>query len=121
VLHKEPLHGNVARVCWQPDQATILGWPVSVLNGLYAADLSMCILLRGQKLGALLGRAGCTQPRSTLEEAGAAVVGCCHAGRVPLNGAALLSLAAPRDSLWLFVVHGFVCLFVCCIACVFLC
>ena len=108
MLHKEPLHGNVARVCWQPDQATILGWPVSVLNGLYAADLSMCILLRGQKLGALLGRAGCTQPTSTLEEAGAAVVGCCHAGRVPLNGAALLSLAAPRDSLWLFVVRGFV-------------
>ena len=81
-----------------------------MLNGLYAADLSMCILLRGQTLGALLGRAGCTQPTRTLEEAGAAVVGCCHAGRVPLNGAALLSLAAPRDSLWLLVVRIFVCL-----------
>ena len=108
MLHKEPLHGNAARVCWQPDRATILGWPLSVLNGLYAADLSMCILLRGQKLGALLGRAGCTQPTSTLEEAGVAVVGFCHAARVPLNGAALLSLAAPQDSLWLFVVRSFV-------------
>ena len=44
-----------------------------------------------------------------LEEVGAAVVGCCHAGWVPSNGAALLPAVAPQDAFGVVVCFGLCC------------